>query len=194
LNQVKNTEQPLQIDALIAINDPSWIREVKDVRKDAELVVKMTLECMRSFLPAVLLNLKDEAIGLAVVLTDNKEMQELNYRFRGKNVPTNVLSFPADLEAPQPEEQEMVLGDIILAYGVVKQEAIEQGKPFAHHMTHMMVHGLLHLLGFDHMSEAEAEAMEAHERDILSRFNIPDPYALVGSFMNHPPLKQPYSP
>lgn len=175
-------KSPLQLDITIAINDPAWVREVKDIRAQAEKIVQTTLTHMRDHLPEAMRGSQAE-IGLAVVFTDDKESRELNHRFRGKDAPTNVLSFPADVEAPQPEHQELVLGDIILAYGVVAHEAEEQHKPFSHHMTHMVVHGLLHLLGFDHMVEAQADIMEAHERTILKLFGIPDPYT-VGHFMN----------
>jgi probable rRNA maturation factor len=173
---------PLSLDITIAINDPAWAREVKGLRQLAEQIVETTLTHMRTHLPEAMQQSHEE-IGLAVVFTNDKEIQELNHRFRAKNTPTNVLSFPADVEAPQPEHQELVLGDIILAYGVVAREAEEQQKPLTHHMTHMVVHGLLHLLGFDHMVEAQAEVMEAHERTILHLFNIPDPY-ITGHFMN----------
>jgi probable rRNA maturation factor len=174
---------PLQFDTTIAINDPAWAREVKDIQHLAEHIVLTTLTHMRAHLPEAIQRTKNIEIGLAVVFTDNKEMQDLNYRFRGKNAPTNVLSFPADVEAPQPDNQEWVLGDVILAYGVVAQEAEEQQKTLIHHMTHMVVHGLLHLLGFDHIVEAQANVMEAYERDILRLFAISDPYR-VGHFMN----------
>jgi probable rRNA maturation factor len=174
----------LNLDATIALNDPAWIREIKNIHDHVEKVVQVTLTQMQAFLPEAMRAQEGEPIGLAIASTDAAEMQELNFRFRGKNAPTNVLSFPADMEAPQPEEQEMVLGDVILAYGVVASEAEAQGKLFTHHMTHMVVHGLLHLLGFDHMTEEQAVIMEQHERVILARFHIPDPYAAVGAFMD----------
>jgi probable rRNA maturation factor len=108
---------------------------------------------------------------LTVLLADDAELQALNSRFRGKDAPTNVLSFPSvGGEAGQ-------LGDIALALGVCLREATEQGKPLAHHLQHLTAHGVLHLLGYDHESEAEAEVMEAKERDILAALGVPDPYA-----------------
>jgi probable rRNA maturation factor len=169
------------IDATIAVNDPVWLGAIRSLRSHTEQVVFATLRHMHSSLPAITKERGRETIGIAVVFTNDKEIRELNYRFRGKDAPTNVLSFPADCDAPQPEYQEMVLGDIILAYQVVAAEAKEQGKPFIHHTTHMIVHGLLHLLGFDHMHDAEAEIMEQHERVILASFGIPDPYLLHSS-------------
>jgi probable rRNA maturation factor len=181
--QVQTKEVALNIDATIAVNDSAWVQVMPNLRFNAEAVVKHTLAVMSDSLPDMVRSETGEPIGLAIVFTDNKEMQELNHRFRGKNVPTNVLSFPADMDAPQPAEQEIILGDVILAYGVVAEEAEEQGKPLAHHMTHMIVHGLLHLLGYDHMDDEEAEEMEAYECRILADFGIPDPYENHAAFM-----------
>ena len=109
--------------------------------------------------------------SLAVLLTDDAEVAALNEEFRGKAGPTNVLSFPA---AENPEGH---LGDIALAFGVCAREAKEQGKPLAAHLQHLVAHGVLHLLGYDHIIEAEAEEMEGLERAILAGLGIPDPYA-----------------
>ena len=109
--------------------------------------------------------------GVTILLTDDDSVAELNERFRGKAGPTNVLSFPA------PDNPEDHLGDIALAYGVCAREAAEQGKPLAHHLQHLVAHGVLHLLGYDHLTEAEAEEMEALERHILAGLGVPDPYA-----------------
>jgi probable rRNA maturation factor len=109
--------------------------------------------------------------GLTVLLTDDGVVHDLNLRFRQKDSATNVLSFPA------PTNPEAHLGDVALAYGVCAREAQEQGKPFAHHLQHLVVHGVLHLLGYDHMTDAEAEAMEGLERVVLAGLGVPDPYA-----------------
>jgi probable rRNA maturation factor len=111
-----------------------------------------------------------EDAALDVLLTDDATVADLNQRFRGKAGPTNVLSFPAPVTA-RPH-----LGDLSLAYGVCAREAIEQKKSFAHHLQHLLVHGALHLVGFDHMSEAEAESMEALERKVLATLGVPNPY------------------
>ena len=112
--------------------------------------------------------------NVTVLLTDDKTVRELNGRFRGKNQPTNVLSFPAF------ENPEGFLGDIALAYETCEREAAEQGKSLAHHLQHLVAHGALHLVGYDHQSDADAEAMEALEREILSGLGVPDPYAATG--------------
>jgi probable rRNA maturation factor len=112
-----------------------------------------------------------EAPGVAVLLTSDAAVAELNERFRHKAGPTNVLSFPA---AANPENH---LGDVCLAHGVCAREAAEQGKTLEHHLTHLVAHGVLHLLGYDHETDAEAEAMEALERSVLESLGVPDPYA-----------------
>jgi len=104
---------------------------------------------------------------------DAAESQALNRRFRGKDRPTNVLSFPADLP---PELELPLLGDLVVCREVVEAEAAEQGKPAEAHWAHMVVHGTLHLLGYDHETAEGAEAMEALEAEILSEFGWPDPY------------------
>ena len=114
------------------------------------------------------------AFGLVVLLTDDETVRDLNARFRSKDKPTNVLSFPA---AENPEGH---LGDIALAYGVCVREAAEQGKLLAHHLQHLVAHGVLHLLGYDHMSDDEAEAMEGLERVVLAGLGAPDPYQAGG--------------
>ncbi|MET3837211.1 putative rRNA maturation factor [Brevundimonas sp. UYEF29] len=107
---------------------------------------------------------------IVVLLTDDAAMRELNGRFRDKDKPTNVLSFPA------PENAFPHLGDIVLAYGVCATEAEAQGKTLADHLSHLVVHGVLHLLGRDHEDDAEAEEMEAEEREILAQIGVADPY------------------
>ena len=109
-----------------------------------------------------------------VLLTDDAAVQDLNARFRDKNQPTNVLSFPAaEMTIPG---QAPHLGDLVLAYGTCATEAEAQGKSLADHLTHLTIHGVLHLLGRDHVDEAEAEAMEAEERTLLASLGVADPY------------------
>ncbi len=111
---------------------------------------------------------------LVVLLTDDAAVRDLNARFRDKDRPTNVLSFPA-ADMPLPG-QAPHLGDIVLAFGVCRDEAVAQGKTLANHLTHLVIHGVLHLLGRDHEDEAEAEAMEAEERVLLASLGVADPY------------------
>lgn len=107
---------------------------------------------------------------VVVLLTSDEEVRALNARFRGKDAATNVLSFPAGELAPG------MLGDIALALGVCAREAREQGKRLDHHLQHLVAHGVLHLLGYDHEADDEAEAMEATERRVMAGLGAPDPY------------------
>ena len=115
--------------------------------------------------------------ALAIRLVDAEESQRLNREYRGKARPTNVLSFPADLpEVVLAELPARPLGDLVLCAPLVATEAGEQGKPEAHHWAHLVIHGVLHLRGYDHETVEEAEAMEALEVELLTRLGIPDPY------------------
>jgi probable rRNA maturation factor len=107
---------------------------------------------------------------VVVLLAADSRLKALNAAFRGKDSPTNVLSFPGPTAADN-------LGDIALALGVCSREAAEQGKTLAAHLQHLTAHGVLHLLGYDHETDAEAEAMEAKERLILAGLGVADPYA-----------------
>jgi probable rRNA maturation factor len=113
------------------------------------------------------------ASELSIRLVDATEGRELNRHYRERDYATNVLSFPADLP---PGVRLPLLGDLIICAPVIAREAVEQGKPLRHHYAHMTVHGVLHLLGHDHLIDAEAERMEALERRALAGLGIPDPY------------------
>ena len=108
---------------------------------------------------------------IVVLLTDDDAVRELNGRFRDKDRPTNVLSFPA-AESAFPH-----LGDVVLGFAYCAAEAEAQGKTLSDHLSHLVVHGVLHLLGRDHEDDAEAEEMEAEEREILASLGVADPYA-----------------
>ena len=113
---------------------------------------------------------------LSVRIVNEDEMRSLNCAFRGKDKPTNVLSFPAGDVAGLPADTPLPLGDIVICAGVVGAEAAAQGKTEDDHWAHMLVHGTLHLLGFDHETDAEAADMEALETRILGEHGIADPY------------------
>jgi probable rRNA maturation factor len=115
---------------------------------------------------------------VGVVLTDNARIRDLNRTWLGNDKATNVLSFPAPGAAPASETR--FLGDVVLALETILREAEDEQKPFERHLAHLAVHGTLHLLGFDHADEQDAEAMEERERRILARLGIPDPYASSG--------------
>jgi probable rRNA maturation factor len=134
----------------------------------AALAVHQAFNATAAFVPP----LADAEIGIA--LSSDAAVQELNARFRGQDKPTNVLSFPS---APGfADEEDVPSGDIVIAYETVQRESIGEDKPFLHHLAHLTVHGLLHLAGYDHLDDADAETMEALERRILATLNIPDPY------------------
>jgi probable rRNA maturation factor len=120
---------------------------------------------------------------LAIVLSNDSGIQALNRDWRGKDQPTNVLSFPAApiQSARKGSSKSRVpppyIGDIVIAYQTTAREAVADGKPFDHHLAHLAVHGYLHLLGYDHENDRDAEIMERLERRILKRLAVPDPYA-----------------
>ena len=114
-----------------------------------------------------------EQVELVIRIVDEPESQQLNKTYRGKDRPTNVLSFPFD--AP-PEVGSPLLGDLVICAPVVIKESQQQGKTELAHWAHMVVHGVLHLQGYDHQTDTEAEQMEGLERSILQRLHFPDPY------------------
>jgi probable rRNA maturation factor len=128
---------------------------------------------IRQWIEAALDGRRDTDTEISLRLVGVPEMTRLNQTWRGKSGPTNVLSFPSDL----PQELNLpLLGDIVVCVPVVEREAREQGKALDAHWAHMTVHGILHLLGYDHIEEHDAVAMEALETDILARLNYPCPY------------------
>ncbi len=118
---------------------------------------------------------RTERTELVIRVVDEEEITILNRDYRDQDQPTNVLSFP--FEAPPPIESYLI-GDLVICAPVVAREALAQGKAAKAHWAHMVVHGVLHLLGFDHPSDAEAESMEALERQILGGLGYPDPYTI----------------
>lgn len=127
----------------------------------------------QQWLDAVAIKLLSNDHEMTVRVVDAEESQELNNTYRGKDKPTNVLSFP--FEAP-PGIELPLLGDLVICAEVVANEAQQQQKPLEHHWAHMVIHGLLHLLGYDHIQDDEAEEMEQLERELLALLAIPDPY------------------
>jgi probable rRNA maturation factor len=115
---------------------------------------------------------------VTIVLADDALVRTLNAAYRSQDKPTNVLSFP--LQAHPGTGSHALLGDVVLALETVTREAAEQGTPLLHHLQHLVVHGILHLLGFQHETDAEAEDMEAIEIEILAKLGVADPYAPAG--------------
>jgi probable rRNA maturation factor len=146
----------------IAVESPRW-----DALSGAEAIVRGAIE-------AVLADCGEDDAEVSVALADDAQIRELNRHWRGKDSATNVLSFPA---GDGPASEARFIGDIILAFETLEREALAEAKPLPHHLAHLAVHGTLHLLGYDHESDSDAERMERRERDILARIGIPDPYA-----------------
>ena len=144
----------------VEVEDAAWTAALPDAAAVAERAAKAALGTVQG--------------GLVVLLTHDERVRDLNARFRDRDRATNVLSFPA-AEMPLPGRAPH-LGDLVLAYGVCAAEAEAQGKTLGDHLSHLTVHGVLHLLGRDHESEAEAEEMEAEERTILASLGVADPY------------------
>lgn len=145
----------------VEVEDDAWLRAVPD----AEARVRLAAEAASKGAG------REEEAEITVLLCDDAEQRALNAQFRGKDKTTNVLSFPS------PEFAAPHLGDVSLAYGVCAAEAEAQGKSLANHLSHLVTHGVLHLLGWDHQTDAEAEEMEALERAVLADLGVPDPYA-----------------
>jgi len=154
-----------------------------------ELILDVQLACddpgipdeeqMRGWIAAAVSAAKrcdDSNIEVSVRVVDADEIQALNELYRQQARATNVLSFPADPQATPPGEA-MLLGDVVVCAPVVRAEAVQQGKPLASHWAHMLVHGTLHLLGYDHDADAEAARMEGLEIEILVTHGIANPYA-----------------
>ena len=152
-------------DVDILVQSPLW-----DQSDGVEAAVRDAISAAAKAVPA--------ADGeVSVLLTDDAAMQTLNKKWRNVDGPTNVLSFPAP-DGPHGTlaGQANPLGDIAIAYETLARECAEEGKEFLHHLSHLVVHGFLHLIGYDHATDSEAEDMERLESAILARLDIPDPY------------------
>ncbi len=148
----------------VEIEDDAWAAALPAA---TAIVNTAALAALRAGLPEAGAAEQD----VVVLLTGDDAMAELNQGFRDKAGPTNVLSFPA------PESARPHLGDVAVAYGVCSREARDQDKRLDHHLMHLVVHGVLHLVGYDHETDTEAEDMEALERRVLAGLGAPDPYA-----------------
>jgi probable rRNA maturation factor len=164
----------LTLDVLIDTDhdDDALVRGWRGVG-DVEAVI---LLCRDALLAQQLDALGDVA-SATIALSSDAAVQTLNRDYRGKDMPTNVLSFPAPTLLHHDSAGARPLGDIILALETVQREAVEQCIPVLHHVQHLVIHGVLHLCGYDHETEADAMVMEGIETEILARLGIPDPYA-----------------
>jgi probable rRNA maturation factor len=141
----------------VQVQSPLW-----DAEPAAAQTVRAAIETAATLVPA--------AGEISVLLTDDAGVRDLNRAWRGLDRPTNVLSFPA------AKAGGALLGDIAIAYETLAGEAAADSKPFLHHLAHLAVHGFLHLLGYDHQTDSQADAMEGLERAALARLDIADPY------------------
>jgi probable rRNA maturation factor len=161
----------LQVE--ISIEDGSWQDLATDIGSLCETSLRDAWEALD--------NRPVPDAQVSILLTGDGHMQRLNARYRNKDQPTNVLSFPSPDEGPLAdiEGRGRVLGDIALSVQTIVREATEQSKSIKDHVTHLLVHGLLHLLGYDHEVDDEATVMEQLEIDILGTMNVPNPYDRV---------------
>jgi probable rRNA maturation factor len=166
-----------EIEVAIAIDDEAWVKALPGIE---DLCRTMALAALTE----AEAGLDGPPLEISLVLASDLAVQELNRDWRGQDKPTNVLSFATqdDDEAPVVIGAPVLLGDVVMAFGTCEREARDQGKSLAHHAAHLVVHGVLHLLGYDHEDdEQEAEEMEQLETAILARFAIADPYAPSGA-------------
>lgn len=175
-NPTPDPEPSLQISVDVEVEQDNWPINADEGSRLCRSFALATISKAHRLKPIDQLYAGDAE--MAVRLTSDKELGALNYQYRGLNKPTNVLSFAAlDAEGPALlDGAPLFLGDIAIAGETVVREAREQKKTVRDHLAHMVVHGTLHLLGFDHENEADAEKMEAFEREILCDFDIEDPY------------------
>ena len=158
----------------LPITEVLVVAECWQTEPDAEAIIHRAVAAAAEIVNAGL----GEA-ELAVMLTNDAGIRTLNSNWRGIDKPTNVLSFPAlpPTGPGGPDDAPRMLGDIAIAYETTRREADDEQKPFDHHLSHLAVHGFLHLIGYDHEKDDDAETMEALEREILAQLGIPDPYA-----------------
>ncbi|MEX0583462.1 MAG: rRNA maturation RNase YbeY, partial [Sneathiella sp.] len=165
---------PFSVDLAITFQDLAWHELAPDVEKKAEEIVLVALDKVsREFELEPVAHSDKPTVEISLLFTDNERVQELNRDYRGKNQPTNVLSFPdtplnqSELADAVKMSEPLMLGDIVIARETMIREANSQNKDILNHIAHMITHGILHLAGFDHMEENEAEAMENLEIMIL---------------------------
>lgn len=158
------------MEIAVSVHDAAWLDTLGDLEQRARQAVSAALRHVDA--GAV-------PLEISLVFTDDAEQRGLNRDYRHKDSATNVLSFPNmdDAVVAAPDGPPRLLGDVVLARETIAREAGEQGKTFADHTAHLLVHGTLHLIGYDHMDAGEAAEMEALERDILADLGIADPYA-----------------
>jgi len=166
-----DSEPPLRLSLEVVIESGDW--------PDAGILDTLVLRTSAVMAAAEQLATRFPTAAIAcVAFSSDAEVRALNAQYRGQDKPTNVLSFPAPPPPPghRPEGEPLFLGDVVLAAETVAGEARDQGIPLVRHIQHLVVHGVLHLLGYDHENDSEAEIMEALETRLLADLGVPDPY------------------
>jgi probable rRNA maturation factor len=173
-NHRNNCSQTPRLDYTVMIKSGDW---PDDLEASANMVLdKILLPLWQKGAWASLHNDPEKDWELSLIFTNNAEMQALNNQHRGIDAPTNVLSFDFIEDDLKNQTPFAILGDIVFAYEIILQESQEMHIPFQHHLTHLIIHGFLHLLGYDHQTEHDAQKMEMLETELLLLFDIPDPY------------------
>ena len=166
-----------RVSVEVSVHCEAWLAACPEAKALAETAARAALVRTAG-------KLAGTPLILGLILTDDAEQRGLNRTYRGRDAATNVLSFAladlaADPAAARPAGSPVLLGDVVLAFATIEREAAEQEKKLADHLRHLVVHGVLHLLGFDHENAAAAAAMEAREVEILERLGVPDPYRAI---------------
>jgi len=170
-----------RVSVEVSVHCDAWLAACPEAEALAATAARAAL--VRSDVARTAGPLAGAPLILGLILTDDAEQRRLNRTYRGRDAATNVLSFALiDLAAADPASPAapagapVLLGDVVLAFATIEREAAEQKKNLADHLRHLVVHGVLHLLGFDHEKVEDAAAMEAREVEILERLGVPDPY------------------
>ena len=173
-----DSKNSYKIEIDFVVQDDSWNKDLHDL-------TELSLEISKQIFSQLGLNEYASSVEFSIVLTDNPSIQKINLQYLSKDKPTNVLSFPIqeisenNFDKLEIHDGFVALGDIIFSYGILKDESLRDGKIFYNHFAHLLVHGILHLLGYDHEHPVEAARMEKLEVDILSKFNINSPYEIL---------------
>ena len=170
----------LSVDVQVSLEDARWKKVVEGSIKSflqTYIVAALSHTDIVSQIP--------KNLEVSVVLTNDEDIRELNRDYRGKDKPTNVLSFPqeVDLSTMKHLDACVLLGDIVLSIDTIQHEIMQQQKLMHHHLAHLIVHSTLHLIGYDHETDSDAELMESLEVDILHQHKIPNPYESDTSYM-----------
>lgn len=164
---------PARLEVLVTVDADAWAERIHSIDTVATAAARAAVAAAAASAPG--------PAEVGIVFSDDATVQRLNGTYRGRDAPTNVLAFPAEDDAEGPGDVPRLLGDVVLAYETCAREASAAGIPLEDHLRHLVVHGVLHLLGFDHEEDAAAERMERLETAILHDLGVPDPYVKAGA-------------